>query len=178
MRPFNTLLAAVVLVGMAGTPLLAQRGGGGHAGGMGGGMNSGMGAGHSGSNGQPGMNPTGHPSGTDHNMASGSMDHGKTPSELLAQNTQLASKVGSVLPAGADVQQAAVGFKNLGEFVAAAHVSKNLGIPFDDLKAKITGNESMSLGKAIHTLKPEVDSKAEAKRAKKSAEADLKEVKG
>jgi hypothetical protein len=175
MRLSNTLLTTLVLTGLIAAPALAQRGGGGHAGGMGQGSGAGMGASHSGGYGQPGMEQGGHPSGTDHNMQSGSMDHGKTPTDLLSQNTQLASKVGSVLPAGTNVQQAASGFKNLGEFAAAAHVSKNLGIPFDDLKAKMTGTDSMSLGKAIHTLKPEVDSKAEAKKA---AEADMKDAKG
>ena len=104
-----------------------------------------------------------------------SMDRQKTPGDLLSQNTKLSSKVGEVLPAGTDVQQAASGFKNLGQFVAAAHVSKNLGIPFEDLKARTTGPDAVSLGKAIKELRPEVDAKAKTKKAKKQAENDLRE---
>jgi len=37
------------------------------------------------------------------------------------------------------VYQAAYGFKNLGQFVAATNVSKNLGIPFQQLKVQMTG---------------------------------------
>src|SRR5262249_35123334 len=37
------------------------------------------------------------------------------------------------------VFEAAYGFKNLGQFVAATNVAKNLGIPFDQLKLKMTG---------------------------------------
>ncbi len=37
------------------------------------------------------------------------------------------------------VYQAAYGFKNLGQFVAATNVSRNLGIPFEQLKIQMTG---------------------------------------
>jgi hypothetical protein len=37
------------------------------------------------------------------------------------------------------VFEAAYGFKNLGQFVAATNVSRNLGIPFDQLKLQLTG---------------------------------------
>jgi hypothetical protein len=37
------------------------------------------------------------------------------------------------------VYQAAYGFKNLGQFVAATNVSQNLKIPFDQLKVQMTG---------------------------------------
>ena len=59
------------------------------------------------------------------------------------------------------------GFKNHGQFIAALHVSQNLGIPFDQLKAKMTGvsvnaagqtitSTPMSPGKAIHELRPDL----------------------
>src|SRR6185436_10792187 len=35
--------------------------------------------------------------------------------------------------------QASLGFKNQGQFIAALHVSRNLGIPFADLKTAMTG---------------------------------------
>jgi hypothetical protein len=94
-------------------------------------------------------------------------------SDLLAQNTKLSSKIGGLT--GTSAQTACAGFKNLGQCVAAAHVSKNLGIDFNTLKGKVTGTGSDSLGKAIHDLNPNVDAKAEAKKAEKQAHNDLKE---
>src|SRR5688572_570340 len=44
------------------------------------------------------------------------------------------------------------GFKSHGQLVAAQNISKNLNIPFDQLRAKMTGGNPMSLGKAIKEL--------------------------
>jgi len=72
--------------------------------------------------------------------------------QKLKQNTNLAAKLATRLPQGTDVIAAAAGFKNLGQFVAAANVSQNLQISFTDLKAKLmTG---MSLGQAIQAVRP------------------------
>jgi hypothetical protein len=57
--------------------------------------------------------------------------------------------------------------------VAAVHVSKNLGIPFDSLKAKMTGPPPLSLGKAITALDPSANAKTALKQAEKQAKADL-----
>jgi len=79
-----------------------------------------------------------------------------TPSkaqELLAKNTSLRTKLQSRLPMGTNINDAAAGFRNLGQFVAAVNVSHNLGIPFADLKAKMTGTNPVSLGQAIQQLK-------------------------
>jgi hypothetical protein len=60
----------------------------------------------------------------------------------LTQNTALQSRLTTNLTAlgyQGTVFQAAYGFKNLGQFVAATNVSKNLGIPFDKLKVQMTG---------------------------------------
>ncbi len=70
-------------------------------------------------------------------------------------------------------QDACSGFKNLGQCVAAIHVSHNLDIPFTDVKSKMTGTGAESLGKAIKDLKPAVDAKAESKKAQKQADQDL-----
>ena len=53
--------------------------------------------------------------------------------------------------------------------MATAHVSHNLDIPFDQLKAKVTGPNAEGLGRAIHGLKPSVNANAEAKKPEKSA---------
>ncbi len=101
----------------------------------------------------------------------------KSPDQLLSQNTKLSEKLQGLLPAGTDLQQAAQGFKNLGQFVAAVHVSHNLGIPFDQLKAKMIGPPAESLGKAIQALQPAANAKMESKKAGKQAKQDINDSK-
>lgn len=105
----------------------------------------------------PARSPQGH----------GAIDH-------LEHHPQQAERLQQLLPPGTDVHQAAEGFQNWGRFVAAAHVSKNLNIPFDQLKARTTGPDSVSLGKAIHELRPDL-SKSEVKEAVKEAKRAEKE---
>jgi hypothetical protein len=109
-----------------------------------------------------------------------SMDKSTRPattiSDKISSNTQLASKLQPLLPAGMTMEQASAGFKNQGQFIAALHVSQNLGIPFADLQSKMTGADAMSLGKAIQTLKPSLDSttvKSEVTKAETEAKTDL-----
>src|SRR5262249_13788861 len=97
--------------------------------------------------------------------------------QLLAQNSKLSSKLQNLMPPGTDLQQAAQGFKNLGQFVAAVHVSHNLGIPFDQLKAKMIGPPKESLGQAIHALKPTANSSDESKKGGKQAKQDIDDSK-
>jgi hypothetical protein len=105
--------------------------------------------------------------------SSGGQSGQSSISTRLSSNTKLASKLQSLLPPGTDLQTAASGFKNLGQFVAAVHVSHNLGIPFDQLKAKMQGPPTESLGKAIHELKPDANAKAETKTAESEANNDM-----
>jgi hypothetical protein len=105
----------------------------------------------------------------------------------LEKNTHLATNLQKLFPAGTDLQAlqlASSGFKNLGQFVATAHVSKNLGIPFDQLKARMVADPSLastsenspvSLGKAIKELRPEVDATAEVKKAERQAKEEIKQ---
>ncbi len=175
------LTALTVVLGFGIAPAFAQHGGGGHGGGApsgagggpgtaGSGMGSSMGRG-SDMGSTRGNGAMGGP-----NMGSQSISH-SSPTTLLSSNTKLAStlqtRLGSMLPSGMSLTDAASGFKNLGQFIAAVHVSHNLGIPFDDLKAKMTSGES--LGKAIKELKPDANSKAEAKKANKQAKDDIHE---
>jgi len=94
----------------------------------------------------------------------------------IERNPALKSKVESMLPAGENLKTAASGFKNGGQFLAALHASKNLGIPFAQLKAKMMGsNPPMSLGQTIHALKPNIsekDADKEADKAEKEAKVD------
>jgi len=113
--------------------------------------------------------------------SSSSTTHGqRTMDQKLSANTKLSGKIQTLT--GMDAQSACSGFKNLGQCVAAAHVSKNLGIAFADLKDKMlalnpdgtanTTAKPMSLGKAIQTLKPQADSKTEVKKANQEADDD------
>jgi hypothetical protein len=129
------------------------------------------------------------PAASDHgnarSMNSGS-SHQATIDSILSKNPAIGDKIQSLT--GQPASQACTGFKNLGQCVAAAHVSKNLGITFDCLRADMTGaapqsssncpantgNKSMSLGKAIQTLDPKADQKNESKKGQSQASADLK----
>src|SRR5579875_2479253 len=100
---------------------------------------------------------------------------GKTVDQLLAQNTKLSEQLQNLLGPGVNLQQAASGFKNLGQFVAAVHVSKNLNIPFDQLKAEML--KTGSLGKAIKTLDPKLSSaqvREEVRKAQQQARQDIR----
>jgi hypothetical protein len=141
----------------------------------------------------------GHIGGSSHDAAAshGSMNsansgsgtnHRVTIDQQLSKNTQLSDKIQKLT--GMSATQACDGFKNLGQCVAAAHVSKNLGIGFACMKSDMTGQapssnsscpagtgtkaKSMSLGKAIQTLEPTADSKTEAKKGTQQANQDMK----
>jgi hypothetical protein len=92
-------------------------------------------------------------------------------------NPALASRLQPLLPAGMTLDQAARGFKNRGQFIAALHVSHNLGIPFTDLKTEMTGTNHRSLGQAIQDLKPTANGAAEKRRAEQEADEDAKSTK-
>jgi hypothetical protein len=84
-----------------------------------------------------------------------------TPTSQPVENPKLEARLQRMLPVDMTVQDARTGFKNWGQFVAAVHVSNNLGIPFSDLKAKMTGitpgtdvkTTPLSLGHAIQDLR-------------------------
>lgn len=113
------------------------------------------------------------------------------PVNPIAQKLQrkpLGDRIEKMLPAGMTLDKASAGFKNQGQFIAAVHVSKNLGIPFADLKAAMLGTSTnatsttntststtpMSLGQAIQHLKPSANSTAEAMLAEKQTNDDLR----
>src|SRR5262249_26972557 len=90
-------------------------------------------------------------------------------------NRFLANRVQSLLPAGMTLETAEAGFRNHGQFLAALHVSHNLGISFADLKAKMTGPNPESLGRAIQDLRPKLSKsmvKSDVDRAEREAEND------
>ena len=114
--------------------------------------------------------------------------------QKILSNHGLQPKVSSLLPTGMTLDQASLGFRNQGQFIAALHVSRNLGIPFADLKAAMTGIRpgtsatsggptsgttttapaTMSLGQAIQKLRPSTNAPAATTTAEHEASEDLR----
>lgn len=112
-----------------------------------------------------------HKSGADKDSTKGK----RSAADQLAAHPKLADRLAQLTgKSAADLQAAAAGFKNFGQFVAAVHVSNNLGISFDALKTEMTQNGS-SLGKSIQTLSPKSNADAEVIKANKQAQDDLKQ---
>jgi hypothetical protein len=91
----------------------------------------------------------------------------------IASDSKLSARLTGLLPPGMTLTQAAAGFKNQGQFIAALEASKNLGIPFADLQDRMTAGES--LGAAIHGLKPAMTT-AEVDTSVETAEKQAKNV--
>ena len=159
MKLWNTLLIVTLASGVGTSAALAQHGHGG-----GGGSHMEM----------PGDRD--HAAQMGAHTPSGMSMH--NPVDQLSHNPALATRLQPLLPAGVNLQTAAAGFKNLGQFVAALHVAHNLNIPFDQLKAKMTGSGAESLGRAVHDLKPDLSNqtvKSDVKTADRQAKQDLEE---
>ena len=113
---------------------------------------------------------------------SGDKTGGQSVTQKLTDNTKLAGKISKLT--GMSATSACQGFKNLGQCVSAAHVAKNLDVPggFTALKDKMLGisangtTKPMSLGKAIQTLDPKANAKAETRKAKQQADQDVKDL--
>jgi hypothetical protein len=100
-----------------------------------------------------------------------------TPLNPIAQkiysHPQLMSKLTPMLPKGMTLNEASAGFKNQGQFIAALHVSKNLNIPFKDLRTQMVTDDK-SLGQSIQTLKKKADAAGAVKTAENEADDDVK----
>jgi hypothetical protein len=134
----------------------------------------------------------GHGTGLDNHGKSGSANTGSSLTHktnvdgILSKNPAIGNKIQTLT--GMPASKACAGFKNLGQCVAAAHVSKNLGISFDCLRSEMTGaaplstskcpagtgTQGMSLGKAIQTLDSHVNPKSESKKGETQAQQDMK----
>jgi len=137
-----------------------------------------------------------------HDASASSESHGSNSAssnsspDVLTKNSKLDSTLTTklqskgLLPAGTDLKTACSGFRNLGQCMAAIHVSHNRDIPFACLKADATGtaaptgstcpagtgSKKLSLGKSIQSLDPNADAKVEAKKATKQADDDIREL--
>lgn len=68
-------------------------------------------------------------------------------------NPQLRARLEAMLPSSMTLEQAADGFRNQGQFIAALQQSNNhQNISFVDLKAEMTGDNPLSLGQALRKL--------------------------
>jgi hypothetical protein len=120
-----------------------------------------------------------------------------SPTDVLPHNAKLDSNLTmklqskNLLSAGTDLSSACSGFRNLGQCVAAIHVSHNLNLSFACLKADMTGQapatgstcpagtgtgSKLNLGKSIQALAPAANVGEEAKTGKKQADSDIKEA--
>ena len=90
----------------------------------------------------------------------------------IASHPQLNAKITALLPPHTTLNQASAGFKNQGQFIAALHVSHNLGIPFKALKADMTVRH-MSLGRSIQDLRHTSRTAATTQASRAEHEADL-----
>ena len=186
-RLLAILTGAIVALAIGSSPLFAQRP---HGGGTGGGNSGATGAAMHGAG-------TDHGSGAENSAATGKGAAAGSPNTVLTNNTRLDTHLTSLLQskgllaAGTDLKTACAGFKNLGQCIAAVHVSHNLKIPFACLSADMTGTapatgttcpagtgaSKMSLGKSIQTLSPNTsNAKTEEKSATKQADADINEA--
>ena len=166
------LAALSLAVFLNATVALAQHG---HAGGMGNGMGNSMG--HSSMN------------SSDHGKSStGAPSSSQKISDVLSKNPAIGDKIVTLTGDKLGAADACTGFKNIGQCVAAAHVSKNLGVNFFCMRQAMTGTAAgsfapkggcsvtgtFSLGKAIQKLDPQADSTTETKKANAESQQDMK----
>lgn len=114
-----------------------------------------------------------------------------TASQQLETNGKaekdLTMQVQALLPAHTNLKDACTAFKTLDDCVASLHVSSALQIKFNCLKWDVTAvrpngdvksceapPKALSMSQAIRGLKPDVNAKAEARNAEKSAREDIK----
>jgi hypothetical protein len=178
-RIFATVMLVSAAAWILAIPAVAQDHGQGHPGG---------GAAAGGSMGASGSHGNGEGHGSSNMMAS------TDPGSVLEHNSNLAGKLETLTGTTSvtDLETDAKAFKNFGQFVAAAHVAKNLNIPggFAALMCDMTNKTAvgatstctnttkMSLGKAIQTLDPNADAKSESKKATNQANQDIKNSSG
>ena len=91
----------------------------------------------------------------------------------ISSHPQLSSRLTAMLPTGMTLNQASAGFKNQGQFIAALHVSKNLNIPFKDLRTQMV-TDHKSLGQSIQKLRTTADADGAVKTAQHEADDDVK----
>ncbi len=87
----------------------------------------------------------------------------RTAQSEIDADPELKARLTAAFP-GVDLSKAAVGYTSVRDFAAALYASENLKIPFKDIR-RLTVDQRWNLRKAIVTLRPKVDAKAESRRA-------------
>jgi len=121
----------------------------------------------------------------------------KSANDQLASNGDLEAKlthqlqVQEILPRDKNLQDACSAFKYLDDCVASLRISHSLRIDFSCLKWDVTGvkpkpvadscagpsgGKAMSLARSIDLLKPDSDSRTEAKEALRRSRQDIKDA--
>ena len=115
-------------------------------------------------------------------------NNGALTGGTLNPNSKLSANLQKLLPTGTTPKQVCANFTHLGPCVAAIHVSHNLGIDLNSLVCDMTlkpigtatcpagtaaSKKGMSLGSSIAALDPNVNSKAESRKANQQAKQDL-----
>jgi hypothetical protein len=91
---------------------------------------------------------------------------------VLVWQPELRNRVKAVLNPGTRLELAAEDFTSAEQFVTVADAARNTQVPFMILKDRVV-NQNQSLAEAIHEFKPDLDAKAEVKRAQVEAQSDL-----
>jgi len=95
-----------------------------------------------------------------------------TTARALPKNQQLVERLRKLLTNNPDMNKAATGFRNQGQFVAAVHASANHGLSFTELKKRMV-EKNMSLGQAMKDMRRNIDADAGASVAMQQANQDL-----
>ena len=94
----------------------------------------------------------------------------------LSTNATLAARVQALLPAGTSPQAAAAGFEDARQLLLVEHVAHDLNISFAQLKAEVTGANSISLNQAVSALRPDLSAatiKSDLTLARQETKGDL-----
>lgn len=96
-----------------------------------------------------------HGRGASSDLTSTATGPGNSPiATKISRNPQQLARITAMLPPGMTLDQAAAGFRNQGQFIAALNASKNQGIAFADLQKAMTV-DGLSLGQAVRQLRPQ-----------------------
>jgi hypothetical protein len=99
------------------------------------------------------------------------------PVVIAASDARLHDKLKPLLNRGARMEIASDGFRSGEEFAMVAHAARNTNVPFMVLKHRVV-TEQRSLEDALRDIKPEIDARAEAQRAREAAKSDMTAVVG
>jgi hypothetical protein len=88
--------------------------------------------------------------------------------QVLRRDPLMAAMVSGRLPMGTNLMTVSAGFRDVGEFVGAVNASKNLGIPFHQLKRRMV-NDGMTLCLAIQDLRPNSNYRSASRQAEYEA---------